>query len=295
MRVLITGSNGFLGKNLIGKIKQTFEDWQVFGFDIVQSEHHSYIFEKINFNANIDWKKKLNQIEPDYIIHLAGLFRGTKEDIFKTNTVSFFSFIEGILNSNLNPKLVVMGSAAQYGFVQSEENPIDEEHNTAPTNIYGLTKDFQEKIALNYHQNHGIDIICTRSSSFIGKGVSPQLLSGFLTKKFSADEKRVNIEISNSSDVRDYVDVRDVSNVLLNLLDTQGISGEVFNIAGTKPITNLELINLFENISKKEAQISYSQPDKLPFKIWLDGEKLIEHINFKHEYSIEDSVIWSLS
>ena len=295
MRVLITGSNGFLGRNLIDRIQQFSDNWEIYGFDVIQMDEHSYNFEKIDFNGKINWKIKLDQIEPDYIFHLVGLFRGTNNEIFKSNTASFFSFIEGILNSKIDPKLTVMGSAAQYGIVEFEDNPIKESHPTAPTNIYGLTKDFQEKTAIFYHKNYGIDVICTRSSSFIGKGVSSKLLSGFLTGKFITTEQPVSIEISNESDIRDYIDVRDVSNALLKLQDIQNISGEIFNIPGTRPISNLELINIFEKISGKEAQISYSQPDKEPFRIWLDNEKLIKHTQFESEYTIEDSVRWSLS
>ena len=295
MRVLITGSNGFLGKNLIEKIQQITDNWKIHGFDIIPMDDHSYNFEKINFNDRIDWKTKIDQIEPDYIFHLAGLFRGTKDEIFNTNTVSFFSFIEGILNSKINPKLTVMGSAAQYGTVRYEDNPINETHLTAPINIYGLTKDFQERIALYYQKNYEIDVVCIRSSSFIGKGVSSKLLSGFLTEKFNTAEQKVKIEISNASDIRDYIDVRDVSGALLKLQDIHDISGEIFNIPGTKPISNLELIKIFERISGKEAQISYSQPDKEPFRIWLDNTKLLKHTQFEHEYTIDESVQWSLS
>ncbi len=294
MRVLITGSCGFLGINLVEHIKRTHSNWEIYGFDRRENLKHEYNFEKIDFNTNIDWKKKLNEIEPDLIFHLIGIVRGTNQQFFNTNTCSFFNFIEGVRESDLKSRLLVIGTAAQYGHVLDEENPISENRITSPVNIYGLTKDWQEKLALFYHKTYGIDVICTRPSSFIGKDVLPQLLSGYLIRKFTESEKKVNIEVTNASDVRDYIDARDLCSALVTLQLDPTTNGEVFNISSNEPITNIDFIKLFEKVTGKEASVSYSYPDKEPLKIWLDNSKILEKSDFKVEYTLEDSVAWSL-
>jgi GDP-4-dehydro-6-deoxy-D-mannose reductase len=294
MRALITGSCGFLGLNLVDYIKRNHGNWEIYGFDRKENMQHDYNFEKIDFNTNIDWKTKLKEIEPDLIFHLIGIVRGTNKEFFNTNTCSFFNFIEGIRESELESRMLVIGTAAQYGHVLDHENPINENRITKPVNIYGLTKDWQEKLALFYHKTYGIEVICTRPSSFIGKGVLPQLLSGYLIRRFTETEKKLDLEISNATDIRDYIDVRDLCSAIVKLQLDPSTNGEVFNISSNEPITNIDFIKLFEKVTGKEASVTYSDPDKEPLKIWLDNSKILEKNYFKVEHPLEDSIKWSL-
>ena len=290
MRILISGSTGFLGQNLVEHIQSLRPEWEIFGFDIKESEGIDYNFEKINFNSDINWKEKNKTIEPDLIFHLVGLFRGSKEEMYKTNVESFQRFIEGFRDSELESRLLVLGSSAQYGTFESIDKPIREEHSTNPTSIYGKTKEEQEKLALSFHENYGIDVVCTRPASFIGKGVSNQLLSGYLNDKFYESEKTINIEISHPEDVRDYIDVRDTCSALILLQEMTGISGEIFNISANQPISNLDLIRTYEKIFEKRSIITYTDPDRAPSKSWLDNSKIAKCCSYLPKCSIEDSI-----
>ncbi|MHA1621787.1 MAG: NAD-dependent epimerase/dehydratase family protein [Candidatus Heimdallarchaeaceae archaeon] len=294
MRVLITGSTGFLGTNLVHYIKTSRPGWDISGFDLRDGSDNNYNYKKINFNFQKDWKHILKEFEPEYIFHLIGLFRGSEEELFATNVHSFERFIEGIRDSELDAKLIVMGSAAQYGLVKKNENPINENHPTKPVSPYGRTKNLQEEIALKFNRDHNLEVVCTRPSSFIGKGVSNQLLSGYLANKFRSPEKNIDVEISNAEDVRDYVDVRDVCQALVLLQEKSDVSGEIFNLTSVKAYTNLEMIKLFEKVSSKKANIVYTQPDKSVTEIWLDGSKLANTCGFVPNYTIPDSISWSL-
>ena len=294
MRILITGSCGFLGYNLTQYIKRNYADWEIHGFDINKRKDCDYFFKKINFNLTKDWKDILQKIEPNLIFHIIGIFSGNESDMFKTNTSSFFNFINGLYESDLESKLIITGSAAQYGLIKNEENPVKEDNTTAPTSIYGFTKNWQEELALFYNQTYGINVVCTRPSTYIGKGVSQKLLVGYLTSKFSEKKDKVEISITNPNDIRDYIDVRDVSDALVKLLLNPNTSGEIFNVSSNHPISNLELIQMFEKISKKEAVITYTNPDKIPFKIWQDNTKIKNAIDFELNYSLVDSISWCL-
>jgi len=295
MRALITGSNGFLGSNLIKYINNIKPDWKIYGFDLDLNHHLDYRYKKINFNSQINWKKIILEFEPDYIFHLIGLFRGSEEEIFTTNVYSFERLLRGIVDSDINSRIIILGSAAQYGIVSKEQNPINENYPTNPISIYGKSKQLQEEIAIKYHKENNLNVVCTRPSSFIGKGVSNQLLSGYISECFRKAKDRVSIEISNASDVRDYVDVRDVCQALVLLQETSNIAGEIFNLSSSTNIfSNLEFIYLFEEISKKEVEITYTNPDKKPLEIFLDNRKLKEKCNFSEKRSIKDSITWCL-
>ncbi len=295
MRILITGSNGFLGKNLVKHIQEEYPSWKIFGFDIVETGQENYNFNKVNFNEKEDWKPCFKEIEPEYIFYLIGLFRGDNKLLYRTNTHSFLNFIEDLRIADIDAKLLIVGSAAQYGRIKAEDNPIKETHKTDPVSIYGLTKQQQENVALFYNKNYGINVVCTRPSSYIGKGLSGNLLVGYLAQKFSSEEKLIDIEMSNSDDERDYIDIRDVASAIVKLQTSNSSTGEIVNISSCDPITNIKLIQKYENITDKEAKIFFTSPDKEPLVINLDNSKIKKLCDFYPEYSIEDSIKWCFS
>ncbi len=290
MRVLISGSTGFLGQNLVSHIKSMRPDWEINGFDLNAIEGIDYNFETLNFNSEISWKEKIKSIEPDLVFHLIGLFRGTKEEMYATNVESFQRFIEGFRDAEIESRLLILGSSAQYGTFEEIDKPLREEDRINPMSIYGKTKQEQENLALNFHEKYGIDVICTRPASFIGKGVSNQLLSGYLNDKFYEHEKTLKIEISHPEDVRDYIDVRDTCSALILLQEMTGIEGEVFNISANQPISNIDLINKYEQIFEKRSIITYTDSERAPTKSWIDNTKLAKCCSYQPKYTIEDSI-----
>ena len=232
---------------------------------------------------------------PDLIFHLIGLFRGDNKILYKTNAYSFQNFIEDLRIADIDAKLLIVGSAAQYGRINVQDNPIKETHKTNPDSIYGLTKQHQEDIALLYFQNYGLDIVCTRPSSYFGKGLSENLLAGYLTRKFQSDKNIINVEVSNREDIRDYIDVRDVVRAMVKLQTCSNSSGEIVNISSGNPVSNIELIQNFEDITEKRAKINFIKPEKEVLAIWQDNSKIKELCDFTPKYTIKDSIKWCFS
>lgn len=85
MKVLVTGSNGFIGKNLIAHL-QELQDVEIITFDVEDN------FSKIEEN--------INQI--DFIFHLAGINRPkTKEEFYQGNSDLTKQIVDLIKNKNI--------------------------------------------------------------------------------------------------------------------------------------------------------------------------------------------------
>lgn len=293
MKILITGSNGFLGQNLISLIKQKYSHWKITGIDNNPKSAHEYNFIQIDFQSSVDWNKYLGDITPDYIIHAVGVFRTNNNNMmFQVNTSGFFQFIEAIRLSEYNPKMIVIGSSAEYRLPKQDENPIDENYPLSPASLYGLTKKWQEEIGLYYNKTYGMNIICTRPSNFIGKGISSQLLPGYLANLFKQNKTEIPIKISSLNTVRDYIDVRDVCDALLGLLNCSKCKNEIFNISSSIGVTNEELIRVFEEVTEKKAIIESQNCDSN--SIVLSNKKLEKLINWSNNFSLKESVNWCL-
>jgi len=295
MQLLITGSSGFLAQNLILLINKQYPEYEVIGIDKVKQESSLYKHKQIDFTPNTNWTGFFKKIKPEVIIHTIANF--SKEDplIFNTNTVAFYYFINAINSMNINPLIVVIGSAAEYGIVKPEINPIKESTPLVPINMYGLSKKWQEEISLYYFNNYGLKTICTRPSNLIGKGISQNLLPGYLTEQFNSYKQEIPVDITSLNSKRDYIDVRDVSSAIMLLLNCKKAIGEVFNISSAKCVSNKKLIEVYESLSNKKAILTTSKLNEAPFEISLSNEKLKKFVSWKQRYSLLESVQWTLS
>ncbi|NHJ84789.1 MAG: NAD(P)-dependent oxidoreductase [Asgard group archaeon] len=295
MRVLITGSSGFLGTNLIDVINTNNPKCEIFGIDHIESTNiERKNFALIDFYQDINyWLKLLNDIKPEIIYHLIGLYKKPNNELYNVNVNSFVNFIEAINQSDCDSHLLVIGSASQYGKIAPADNPISEHHSQKPINFYGLTKKIQEEISLFYNRVNGLKVTCVRPSNFIGKGISTNMLPGFLASEFLKNKSTIEITINAKKTKRDYIDVRDVCNALVILAETNISIGNSFNISSSNCISVQELIETFANISNKNVKINESM-QKEEFDICLSNEKLQNNTNWRPKYQINDSIKWCL-
>lgn len=130
MRVLITGSNGFIGKNLVSTL-ETMNHIEILKFD---KEH------------TLSQLKALTQ-NCDFVIHLAGVNRPDNIDEFYEGNATLTELLCQYLNENKNNAPILMTSSIQanldndYGKSKRAAELILEKHygeNAAPVYIYRL-------------------------------------------------------------------------------------------------------------------------------------------------------------
>lgn len=293
--MLITGSCGLLGRYLVSHIQQKYPDWEITGIDIERKCNLNYNLLKLDLSTKINWNDVLKGIEPDIVFDLVGVYHEQdKQKIFDINTRQHFDLLNTIQLMELDPVIINIGSSAEYGHVENEENPITESQQIKPLSLYGYTKKWQEEISEFYYNSYNLKIICTRPSNFIGKEMTQKLLPGYLTSMFKQSIKNPTIEISSKKGVRDYIDVRDVVDALIKLTNEPKTIGEVFNISSAKGVSNEKLIQIFEEVSGKDATIIEKNPEEY-MNIYLSNKKIKEFTNWSPRYSLKNSVEWCLT
>jgi len=277
-KVLITGISGFVGGHLVSFLDRGY-DFEIYGIsrskpawdfvpaaqDLIGSIH----FHQLDLLDIPKIKSLLEEIQPDYIIHLAAqssVAESWKTPVvsFMNNTNIFLNIIDTIRQNDNGTRILSIGSSEQYGIVSASDLPLTEESPQCPANPYAVARVAQEQLAKIYAEGYGLDICCTRSFNHCGPGQSDRFVVSAIAKqiaKITHGLQEPVIHIGNGSIVRDFVDIRDVVAAYALLL-AKGKRGEVYNICSGTGRTIREIaLTLAEDrrlkieIVEDEAQI----------------------------------------
>ncbi|MDN6733486.1 MAG: NAD-dependent epimerase/dehydratase family protein [Tetragenococcus koreensis] len=140
MDILVTGSKGFVGKNLVAELKnQAFDNILEFNSDTPISKLEDY--------CN----------KADFVFHLAGVNRPKKEEEFTEGNVELTSLLLNKLKENDNTCPVMIASSTQ----------------AESSNPYGKSKKAEEDLAYAYQAETGAKVYVYRFTNLYGKWSRP--------------------------------------------------------------------------------------------------------------------------
>jgi len=298
MKALITGVNGFVGEYLAAHLKEKAID--VYGTDIVEK----CVNNNINFfQADLlDYKSIYDlvaSVRPDYVFHLAGqsnvgLSWKKPALTMQVNSICTVNLMDAVRRVVPEVRMLIIGSADQYGIVAPEMCPLKEDVPVNPQSPYALSKAMQEQAAQFYIKYYGLNIIMVRAFNHIGPG---QRL-GFVIPDFANRIARIEhglldrLEVGNLSAERDFSDVRDIVRGYY-LLMQKGRCGEIYNIGSGKHRRISDVLNLMLSFSKEKINV-FQDPEKMrptdaPL-IYGDCSKIRDDVGYTPKFNLEDTL-----
>jgi UDP-glucose 4-epimerase len=218
VRLLITGSRGFIGGSLgrllarlghsvlgVGRASQPLQDWPG---EYAQADV-----------THADITKLVYDFHPDAVLHAAGpasvgaSFANPQEDL-RASLLTLANTLECIRRSGTKPLFVFFSSAAVYG--QPARLPVDETQPIAPVSPYGFHKAAGELLAREYSECFGQEILVCRLFSVFGPQ-QRRLLVWELYEQLRMPGETVWLQ-GTGNESRDYLDVEDVGTALEGLL-----------------------------------------------------------------------------
>lgn len=180
MRILVTGSQGTLGRVLVRELRRRGN--QVFGCDLMHSEDPQVIRADISDARQLQQVfNKIGPLPPDVVYHLAAEFGRNNghdyfEQLWRTNQIGTRNVIDACIYRDA--KLILAGSSEAYGesstYNESGEMPLVEEalDKHAPTfhNEYALSKWAQERQVFIAAQSRGLKAVVLRFFNAYGPG-----------------------------------------------------------------------------------------------------------------------------
>ncbi len=213
--VLVTGSNGFIGRHLVKSLISN--SINVICFD-------SDVREKKNFDRFKDTKIGT-------IFHLAGISRyaSSNEEHFRMSSTN----VDGTQNSldfaRSKKCRIVLFSSYLYGV--PIYNPVDENHPLSPHNDYAMSKKHMEDIACRYKKDFGVEVIILRLFNIYGPGQK----SGYLIPDtIDRITKNTRVRIKNEDSCRDFLFIDDLVSLLMIIVRSTKKDEFIFNVGAGK-------------------------------------------------------------
>lgn len=240
MGTLVTGATGGFGPIFVKWLQANNAGpiWRS-GRKSLQEEGY-YPCDLTDANATRDF---IARLRPHVIFHMAGDFTNTYDLDYSINSLGARHIIEALIAEHIKARIILIGSAAEYGVVSPEENPIKENRVLRPVSVYGLTKAFQTQLGVYFSINSDIEVVIARMFNLLAPGLSERLFVGRVEKQIAAclRGEAKEIVVGNLDSQRDYVSV-DQAIEQLNMIATRGRSGEVYHVASGKPVGMRQLL-----------------------------------------------------
>ncbi len=233
MTILVTGANGGFGKALLPILREKYKE-SVIGTGRDGADSTNYFWCDLTDESSV--ASLIKKVRPRLIFHLAGSFTGHFENDFRINTLSAKYIFDSVLSENLGTRIVIFGSAAEYGVVHPEDNPIPETFKCRPVSIYGLTKNHQTEMAAFYARTTDLNIVTARVFNLATPGLSERLFFGRAEAMIQSYKtgKVSQLVFGNLDSERDYVNLESAVEQLLAIAD-RGLSGEIYNVGSGAP------------------------------------------------------------
>ena len=242
MTVLVTGGAGFIGSNLVRRLKDEGYDVRVHdnfstgyrsnleGLDVELVEGDLRSYERVATAAR----------GVDVIFHQGALPSVPRsiQDPLTTSAVN----IEGTLNVLLAARdegirrVVFSSSASVYG--SSRQMPTTEESAPDPVSPYGVAKLAAERYCVSFSRVYeSFETVVLRYFNVFGPRQSPYsqyaaAVPLFITRIAAGDEIDV---YGDGEQSRDFTFVANVVDATIRAGDAEGANGEIFNVAAGSP------------------------------------------------------------
>jgi GDP-4-dehydro-6-deoxy-D-mannose reductase len=267
-RALITGGSGFVGQWLCRELLR--RDVAVFAGSVTgkpepgilsRDEIAAVRWLHLDVGSDADVAAALVASEPDWIVHLAGIAfppEATASPVraMETNALGLLRLLAAVASKPVTPRVLVVGSAEQYGAHPQSEQPLAETVVQLPVGAYGTSKACQELIALQFARAGHAAIICTRSFNHSGVGQSPNyLLPALVARALDVRRSGGTLRIGNGTPIRDFLHVADVVRAYILLLE-RGVPGEAYNVSSGRGVTITDLARLVLKRTGATADIS---------------------------------------
>ena len=273
-KILITGGNGFVGKNLSKYLKK-----------------YKYELFLVNGKIHIDLRyfSQVAQLPKcDLIIHLAAdsFIPDTFENpqkFYENNILSMLNILE---KAKLDNSSVIFLSSYVYGTPQYL--PIDEKHPRSALNPYAQSKIICEDLCFAYNRDFNVPITIFRPFNIYGPN---QKKSFFVSKVFSSIDQ-TEILLDNPKPKRDFIYIIDVLKAIHKAINKNSIQFNIYNLGSGKSISMKAAAETICKITNSFSKLKFNNIERRGeiFETVSDLQKIKKDLSWVPETSFSEGI-----
>ncbi len=171
---LVTGACGFVGERLIDLLLD--EGYEVVATDLEEMYHGGYDDGDVEFRAadlTVEDDVRAAVEGVDVVYHTAALFSYSGlipwEQFHQVNVEGTRVLCQAMVDADVS-RLVLWSTAGVYAPPEPDEVPIRESHRRGGGGKYDRSKQLQEDVASEFHEEHGLDVVLLRPAPIYGPG-----------------------------------------------------------------------------------------------------------------------------
>jgi nucleoside-diphosphate-sugar epimerase len=289
MSIFLTGSSGFVGKNILSKFSDQFE------------------LTKYTRGTNFNIKEEI-------VIHCAGKAHDLKNtsdanEYYSVNTDLTKNLYDAFLSSDA--KIFIALSSVK-AVADKLETELTEDYIPNPITHYGKSKLLAEKYILNKEIPKGKRVFILRPCMIHGHGNK-----GNLNLLYKIVSKGFPWPLGTFENKRSFCSIDNLCFIIKELIENQKIPSGIYNIADNNPLSTNELITLIAGSQSKKPLI-WKTPKNIiytlaklgdVFKLSLNSEnlqkltenyivsnhKILKAINKSLPFSAEDGLLKTIN
>jgi GDP-4-dehydro-6-deoxy-D-mannose reductase len=260
---LITGATGFIAGHLARAVRRIVGG-RIAGLGIRPSADSAFNeWYTVDLRDPAAARGAIGSVRPGTVYHLVGSLRGSDEEIAATNVVTSRNVLEALRHLAPDARVVLMGSAAEYGVVSLAHQPVSETFVGVPTGPYGRAKQQVTALALAAAREFDQHVTVARPFNVLGPGVPDTLVVGALISRLRAALAAPgprSIRIGRTTGIRDFVAVEDVAEGLVRIAGS-GLAGHCYNLCSGEGHTIAEVLERL--LAEVGEPISVSEDETL--------------------------------
>lgn len=303
MKVLVTGSGGFIGSHLTELLVEK-------GFDVKAFVHY-------NSKNNWGWLESSvvkNNIEivtgdiRDYdsvnsamkncnsVFHLAALIGipysyVSPKAYIETNITGTYNVLESARQNDFE-QVLVTSTSETYGTAQYV--PIDEKHPAVGQSPYSATKIAADQLATSYYLSFNLPVKIVRPFNTYGPRQSARAVIPTIISQIASGTRE--LKLGNLHPTRDLTFVKDTAMGFYEIYKSEETIGQATNIGMSEEITIGDLARKIANLMNVEISFQNDNQRIRPGKseverLFCNNSKIKELTNWKPDYSLESGLM----
>lgn len=294
--VLITGGTGFAGTHLIRHLLDAGYA-NIFATSLTNPgtllQKESYL--SVDLTNKAATREMMARVQPDWIVHLASFSFVAEsferaDELLANNIGLQLSLLEAVRLEQPHARVLVIGSAEEYGIVPPDLERIDEQVGFNPVNPYAVSKVTQDLLAHSYHLSYGLSIIRARPFNHIGVGQTKAFAIPSFASQIVAIERgqQSSLRVGNLSGVRDLTSVQDMVAAYRVLLE-KGVVGDVYNIGSGTGRTMQSIVDALCALATTPINVEHDPARMRPLdvpRLIADNRKMLS-LGWSPQHSID--------